>query len=271
MKKTVIFPECWEEVKPLEWIFLLKLRWALMFEQEVNLRDVKRAWCAYVLKNRGEKINSKSVDDMHLVDSLADTLSWMWNIDEENRTIELTYNTTVNLLPVFGKFVGPLSHGGDLSFGEFRHATTLMNQYNQTHDLNLLRALAGTLYRPRKKGRREPFDMNNTSKYIQRMHIMPEYVLYGVYAWFAYFCQYLISEPFIIEGKQLSFAPVFKGEKKEGGPAQDIGMNSILFSVAESGIFGNVDNTDNTSLMRVMMKLLDDKQRADALLQRSKK
>ena len=48
-------------------------------------------------------------------------------------------------------------------------------------------------------------------------------------------------------------------------------MNSVLYSVAESGIFGNVDATDDTLLLRVMMKLLDDKQRADEMMRNLKK
>ena len=48
-------------------------------------------------------------------------------------------------------------------------------------------------------------------------------------------------------------------------------MNSILFSVAESGVFGNARATDDTLLLRVMMKLLDDRQRADELMRNLKK
>jgi hypothetical protein len=48
-------------------------------------------------------------------------------------------------------------------------------------------------------------------------------------------------------------------------------MNSVLYSVAESGVFGNVDATDDTQLLRVMMKLLDDKQRADEMMRNLKK
>lgn len=47
-------------------------------------------------------------------------------------------------------------------------------------------------------------------------------------------------------------------------------MNSVLYSVAESGIFGNADATDDTLLLRVMMKLLDDKLRADEMIRNLK-
>ena len=52
-QKDIEFPDCWEEVKPLEWLHLLKNREKLMTKPGISLLDVKREWCAYVLKNRG--------------------------------------------------------------------------------------------------------------------------------------------------------------------------------------------------------------------------
>lgn len=68
-QKDIEFPDCWEEVKPLEWLHLLKNREKLMMKPGISLLDVKREWCAYVLKNRGYVFRSK-VQDMLLVDHL---------------------------------------------------------------------------------------------------------------------------------------------------------------------------------------------------------
>ena len=81
-QKDIDFPDCWEEVKPLEWLHLLKIRSRLMKQPGVALLDVKREWCAYVLKNRGYRFKSK-VEDMLLVDKLAATLGWMWKVGED--------------------------------------------------------------------------------------------------------------------------------------------------------------------------------------------
>lgn len=64
-QKDIEFPDCWEEVKPLEWLHLLKNREKLMTKPGISLLDVKREWCAYVLKNRGYVFRSK-VQDMLL-------------------------------------------------------------------------------------------------------------------------------------------------------------------------------------------------------------
>lgn len=275
-QKDIDFPDCWEEVKPQEWIHLLKMRNKLMQQHGLALIDVKREWCAYVLKNRGYRFRSK-VDDMLLVDNLAKTLGWMWKVIED--VVELTYDSTENLLPVWRYLRGPASHGADLTFGEFRQAVAVMNRYNAGQDPADLRALCAILYRKTVKNKecvfREPFRSQYMGHYMGLVRDMPDWIQWGVYAWFAYFCEYLFTGVFIIDGLELCFAPVFDRQRKnpdtQPGIIQNLGMNSVLYSVAESGIFGNVDATDDTLLLRVMMKLLDDKQRADEMMKNLKK
>lgn len=283
-KKDIEFPECWEEVKPLEWLHILKTRDKLMHRSGFTLRDVKRDWCAYVLKNRGYRL--QGVDDMLMVDRLADTLDWMWKVEEDINQdgvpvteAQLMYDCTVNLLPKWRYLQGPASHGADLTFGEFRQAAAVINKYNAEHDPTDLRALCAILYRKPVKEKgcalREPFRTQYMGRYMGLVRYMPEWIQWGIYSWFAYFCNYLFTGAFIIDGVEVCFAPVFERHRKspeaQPGIIQNLGMNSVLYSVAESGVFGNVDATDDTLLLRVMMKLLDDKQRADELMRNLKK
>lgn len=275
-QKDIEFPDCWEEVKLLEWLHLLKNRGKLMTKPGISLLDVKREWCAYVLKNRGYVFRSR-VQDMLLVNKLADTLTWMWQL--EGDTVVLTYDSTVNLMPEWQYLRGPMSHGADMTFGEFRHAVAAINRFNAGHDPVDLQALCAILYRPpvEKKGcvAREPFREQYMSRYMGLVGSMPIWMQWGVYAWFAYFCEYLFTGTFIIDGLEVCFEPVFSRTRRDKdaqpGDVQNLGMNSILFSVAESGVFGNARVTDDTLLLRVMMKLLDDKQRADEMMKNLKK
>lgn len=98
MKQDIEFPECWEEVQPAEFAYLLKLRMLLILTPKaLSLTDVKRLWCRYVLRHRDLK--SKRKDYYLLVNRLAKTLDWQWRVDEETNTIALTYDSTVNLIP----------------------------------------------------------------------------------------------------------------------------------------------------------------------------
>lgn len=277
MIKELKFPDCWDELTTAEWVYLLKLQHELTTRRGVSLQDIKRAWCFFVLKQRGYRFrrgkNAKA-DDMNLVDCLSETLDWMWTIDDEEGYIAMDFHTTQNLLPKWGGLRGPLSHGADLTFGEFRCATAAMNLYTSDHYESDLLALVATLYRvPGTDGKRLPFNQDDMSRYMQDARRMPGWLQWGVYAWFSYFCGYLLTGSFVIDSQEVSFAPVFS-RRDPGAPrssAQDIGLNSILYTVAESGVFGTANETDRTPLLRVLLKLLDDKQRADEMMKRMKK
>lgn len=270
MKKELEFPDCWEEVKPNEFAYLLKLRMLLILTpRAISLIDVKRLWCGYVLRCRGLK--SKKKDYFLLVNRLADTLDWQWKVDEKENTIELTYDSTVNLIPKWSDFWGPASHGADLTFGEFRYATVMMNEYTRTQDIVYLNSLCAVLYRRRKNEQRIPFVASDISRNVKTIAGMPDYLKWGVYCWFAYFCEFLLHGTFVLDGCEVCFEGLFSSSGSSSSPEQSLGMNSILFSVAESGVFGGIEEVDNTQLLRVLMKLLDDKQKADSLLQSVKK
>ena len=269
------FPDCWEEVQTLEWTYLLGLHAVLMHNSHrVYLESLLRAWTLYVLERRGYKTNG-GVDDMLLVDRLSQTLTWMYRINQQGE-IELTCETTVNLLPKYRQLVGPASHGADLTFGEFRHAVTVMNAYTTDHDPASLLALCAILYRLPFKDRdgsmrRGRFREYRFAKFIQDAEQIPPALRYGIYVQFAYFCQYLQTGSFVIDGAEVTFAPLFAkstGEQMSG--VQDLGLTGILLSVAESGVFGNVGDTDDAPLLQVMLKMLADKQKADLLLKNLK-
>ncbi len=275
-EKNISFPDCWDELTTDEWVYLLQLRYALQTHRGVSLQDVRRAWCFYVLSHRGYKFHydkALQTDDMNLIEQLTETLDWMWLIDDEEGCIALRFNTTKNLFPKWKKLIGPQSHGADLTFGEFRAATAAMNLYTQDHMPSDLLALVAILYRkPGDFGKRQPFDVDRLPEYMRDAKVMPPELQWGVYAWFAYFCEYLLKGAFVIDGNEVTFAPVF-GRRDPNAPTasgQDLGLNSILYTVAESGVFGTADDTDRTPLLRVLLKLLDDKQRADEMLKRIK-
>ena len=274
--KHIDFPDCWEEVSPDEWVYLLDLRHKLMTRRGVTLTDVRRAWCAFVMKRRGYKFRHKNdTDDMILVDRLAGTLDWMWSVESEGDSllVTLTVDTTQNLLPEYRGLHGPQSHGADLTFGEFRAATAAMNLYTQDHIPSDLLALVAVLYRhPDTDGKRLPFDTDRLPRYMIDARLMPDWMQWGIYAQFAFFCDYLTHGSFVIDGQEVTFAPVFarRDPNAPRSSAQDLGLNSILYTVAGSGVFGTAADTDRAPLLRVLLKLLDDKQRADEMLKRMK-
>ncbi len=275
-KKTLEFPDCWEELTQKEWEKLLKLMFELNTQKELTLRDVKRAWCSFVLSGRGIRKQDK-IEYYILVNDLADSIDWMFSIEDDGKLVSLNFDSTQNLLPKWSKYSGPADHGADLTFGEFRTCVALFNKYNTEQDNRSLELLCGILYRkPASKNsgkRREDFNKNLFNVYQRRVAQMPAQLKFGVYLWFASFCRFLVSGEFIIDGCDVCFESIFASNSKENNESNTdmgLGMNAILFTLAESGIFGNVDETDNTSLMRTLMKLLYDEQKAKEMRKETK-
>ena len=88
--KQIDFPDCWEEVLPAEWLYLLRLRQKLIERPKITLMDVKREWCRFVLSNRGIRRKS-SIDYYILIDELALTLGWMWSESKEGKRLNLSF------------------------------------------------------------------------------------------------------------------------------------------------------------------------------------
>lgn len=265
-KNITMFPEVWDELTESDWIAMLKLREQLIRKPKsgITIDDIRLEAARCLLLNRG--IRTRLSDDKYfmLVRTCGMKIDWLWQ-EREDGSISLVYRSTVNLLQKFGHLYGPMSHGGDLEFGEFKEALTLVSAYDadENHPVALLQQLAGLLYRLRNPKRsfprRVPYDTDTPLIQLTRGQRLPAWFLWGVYAWFSFFCEYLTTGIFIIDGQEVCFKEVFApGEKSSDAGGINIGLNGIALTLAESGVFGDFDDVLHTPLMRVMMKLLHD-------------
>ena len=251
-----------------------------MLNTEISKDDVLRDFANYILGRNNSLIGFfdylcgrdnrlrlvKHVDYLLMVNQAAEILSWIFEVADDQ--VSLNFDTTKNLIPRIGKLIGPKSSGSDLHFGEYRKACWMYNRYTIEHDMASLDGLVGILYRPKAPeldmtkfdgDYREPFNEYLIARYAKRVKRVPENVKWGVYLWFGHFCKYLMSGEFSIDGAEISFSPLFQsGGDPDGKRDESLGMTSVLFTLAESRTFGNVDETDNALLFKVMLKLLND-------------
>ena len=243
MKKSryITLPENWDELTEADWRDLLKMRQQAMVKRlRVTIDDVKIETARILLRNRGVKLQLNNKQYLILVNQVANGLGWLWKSSENG-------------------------FGGDLVFGEFRQAIAHLKVYEQTQNTEALQALAGLLYRPEANDlqkheqqlRRQPYDWDSLEDKIKRGQQMKPWQLWGIYAWFAYFCEYLTTGIFVIEGQEVCFAPLFEvsSEKKKGSNGS---LQQICLTLAESHVFGTAKDVDNTQLLVVMQKLLQD-------------
>lgn len=270
MTRYVFFPEWWDELTPKQFYYFMKRFCDHVAVGEWSVTDFKIDYADFLLGRKKFIRRSKREQCCDLVNRLADSLSWMFT--DSDGQVELNFDTTTNPLPALGGLVGPLSHGADLVFGEYRKCVALFEEFNNSGgDEIYLDMLVGTLYRKHgnsNEHRRKPFSEYDIEEYGKAGSKIDYYTKYGVYLWFMNFNRHLVTGEFVIEGKTISFAPIFA--KSGGGKSsgQDIGFNSILFTMADAGTFGNADKVDQTLLFKILLKLLHDKNQIDNLNQK---
>jgi len=255
------FPEVWDELTQKDWADVLRLRQRVIDEKmQVTIEDIRNETARCFLLNRGVKTRYSNNKYFILVHQCAVTLDWLWKVDEDGM-LALVYRSTVNLIPRVGKFRGPLSHGADMTFGEFKDGVTAMKTYNETKDDCHLKVLCGILYREKsdykKTGHfRMPVGNDTNKEHYMRGMQIPEQTKWGIMAWFSFFCEYLTTGDFIIDGNTVNFGCLFQqsGEEKKN----DVGLNGIAFTMAESRVFGDLKGVDDTNILRIMLKLLND-------------
>lgn len=273
--RFIDIPDSWDELTPKQFEYLLKSIFLMMSNKKISTKDVLNDFADFLLGRSHPAHPLRREDYLSLVDKLAGHLA-EWIFTDEEGAIKVDFCTTTNLLPKLGKLAGPVSHGSDLRFGEYRKAVEVYNLYTTTHNEMYLDMLVGMLYRPQNKMKRTqnfsgdykiPFNKFCMDIYRKNGKNIASWLKWGVYLWFSYFCYYLMTGDFIIEGNTVNFSKIFGRSTTDSDSKQSegLGMTSILFSLADSGTFGNVEETDKALLFQVMMKLYHDKQQIDFL------
>ena len=274
-KPYIVIPDCWDELFSDEWTRLLVLFDAMVHIEMFTYEDLRRLMAQYMLTKRGLGVNIFMRNDSYylLVDKIAEGLDWMITRDESGLVL-IKLDTTRQLMPYVGELIGPKSHAEDLTFGEFQCAVAAMNRYNESQDDNDLKALTAVLYRPKgKDGKRVPFHVEEMGILMDKADGVPWHLRFGIYAWFSYLCYYIRTGWFDIKGSSVCFAPLFRqAEENDERPEEvnELGLNGILLSVAQSGVFGDVDKVNQTPVLKVFMKLLSDYHEAERIKRMSK-
>lgn len=264
MKQIYItIPENWDELTPDDWRELLKMRHKMVKKGlKLSIDDVRIESARMLLQHRGVKLQLNNQQYLVLIEQLARSLTWLWQ--EVDDGISLAYRSLENKMPTIRGWLGPKDYGEDITFGEFRQAVAHLRVWEQKQNPQALQALAGLLYRPeaskeqkhRQQLRRQPYDWDSVDDKIARGRKMQPWQLWGVYAWFAYFCEYLTTGTFIIDGVEVCFSPIFQASDSQKKSSSS--LQQICLTLAESHVFGTARDVDNTQLLVVMQKLLQD-------------
>jgi hypothetical protein len=102
---------------------------------------------------------------------------------------------------------------------------------------------------------------------IRKVEKWPAHIKYGIWLWFTACMEFLRTGKPVIDGIEIDLAILYKGD--EGGSA-GIGLTGILYSLAETGVFGGIRETGDSNLYDVLARLYQVKLQMDEIKAKSK-
>ena len=163
------------------------------------------------------------------------------------------------------RLVGPADALMDISFEELIAADAELTLYTATKDSRHIDNLLATLYRrpgpQQPAGRRvEPLDIDRTERTARIFRFVPSWKKHLFLLWYAACVDNLQRGTFTINGRDVSFAPLFNDNEP---PGKSLGWLGTLFNMAERRTFGDMKETSATNIIDVLLLLLNDKYNAD--------
>jgi hypothetical protein len=182
---------------------------------------------------------------------------------------QLKYDCIKNLMPRMGKYYGPGDALMDCSFWEYKEAHGAFVQFAKTMDEKYLVKLAAILYRPKKlfyliRKRLPHFNGQIRTAYtpksnqfileqrMKRMRKLSYAKLYYVFLFFKSCEEFLLHGRPEIDGKEINLSVLYEGAS---GGEDNIGLTGILFTLAETAVFGDIEKTADTGLYDVLSRL----------------
>ena len=183
----------------------------------------------------------------------------------------LDLNFIKNPLPKLGRLWGPEDALTDISFGEYMNAHTAYVDFAQTQNVESLRKLVAVLYRkkrlfgwfckllPNYDGRsRRKFNANTIDRRAVKLKL--SYVaMYGVFLFFNGCENFLRSGEPSINGHRIDLKILYSDNKTEDASTEsasgNIGLVGLLYALAETKVFGNIKETNETNLYDILARL----------------
>jgi hypothetical protein len=289
--KTYYMPSEMAELSVRQYLEFCKVIWRLdkgkisMKDAElalvIALADIKMTWkYAFMGAAKKEKIHLNLINLLPLVRTIfTEKLT-----ESGEKALIPSISFVDNKIPSFDGLIGPDDALGNCTFFEYKEAYAQWYQYQETSDESYIDQLIAILYRPKRRclrlikhrknfngDSRDPYTvLSNPTVLERRMKKIakwPPWVKYGIWLWFTACMEYLRTGKPVIDGIEIDLSILYKGE---GGGAAGIGLTGVLYSLAETGVFGGIRETGDSNLYDVLARLYQVKLQMDELKEKSK-
>jgi hypothetical protein len=251
------------------------------YQNQAITYDELRTHAAYKLMDMVPS-NSKINEETELkkncnIALIADLIEDFFEEGDNGKKVIKQYyihNPVPKFSPAFSTYYGPSDSFMNMTFGEYADALRLFHDFPAIGDYNIIIMLTAIFYRPKRafhfiEKRREkyngdirkPYNSHNLEIRAKKLRLAPVGFTYGFYLLFASFLKYMSTAKIIWAGQEIDFSILYQDEgnssESNSSDIPGIGMDSIAFSMAESGAFGNLEDVRNTDFWQVMIRMYD--------------
>jgi hypothetical protein len=268
--ETISFPSDIDELTPEQYLFYLDLALEQLTGEITDPMEIKRKLFVYFtdLKpsakmefyspEEQEEIWVALTEKINLLDSFFDIES-----TDDKILYSLHIKSGANLLPEWNGLKGPDDMLSNITWGDFVNCLNnikLISLAKAENDILEIQSntieLFQTLY-----NKKESRAKNKEPR--QKNEDIPDTVLYHALTYFSYVYELITTVPIPINGEEIDFSIIWKGSKDdEGDKADKSGWAGVLFSIAETGIFGRTTDVNSTGLYDVLTYLYSRKLQA---------
>ena len=246
---------------------------------EINERDFKNLLMVDLLKIRfTPKMVKKHPTSIYLkanIYQIAETINSFFEDREVNgkkvRELKLTFsrNMFTALKPsIFSRrLYGPEPYLTNCQFFEYVEAQQRFIAFAKTGQYSELDLMIACLYRPSKWFHfiqklmpgyngdiRQRFNKNQIERRAKLIAKLPPEVRFGCFLFFKNCEENIQGGEMEINGTMISFRDLFNKSSENNGIV-NLGWVGVLYSLAESGVFGNIKETAQQNLYDVMLRL----------------
>lgn len=251
------------------------------YQNQVISYDELRTHAAYKLMNMvpsNAKVNEETEIQKNCnIAVIADLIEDFFESGENGQKVIKQYyihNPVPKFSPAFETFYGPSDSFMNMTFGEYSDGLRMFHDFPAIGDYNIIITLAAIFYRPKKSFHfirkrsskyngdiRQPYNSHTLEKRSKHFQLAPIGFTYGFYLLFASFLKYMSTAKIIWGGQEIDFSILYQDDEssseKSNSSIPGIGMDSIAFSMAESGAFGTLEDVRNTNFWQIMIRMYD--------------
>jgi len=275
-KKIVYIPEDLSECDQIQYINISKLLFQLNIGVITRIDFLIHA-AKFLALGKDVDITENHPVKFSNIYQIASVLESFFEMNDDDQFVIKQYfihNPIPKVTPNLFPYYGPTDEFNNVTFGEYVDGVSYLHDFIETQETKYLYLLFATFYRRKK---RAFFNQNALLKDV-RQEYLPEKVdflankfkyldigiIYGFFLLFTSFQKYMTTAKIYVQGNEIDFSILyndFSTDIKFDSTIPGIGMKSLMYSIAESGVFGNLDDVRNASFWEIMIRFYDVRKR----------